>query len=176
MEYRVTLTSAFPSQAQIFQNRAKPGQAGPREIKGKSLELPWILLAVLNLFKGLRRPPRPKILLPLLSPPTAFAGLSGEQANIPRVLIFTNEKSPTIEVTPIQFFHWETAQLGRRLRRWRKAAAPFRPADSLRARRRGPTCLFGRNLMCLLGHNLTQLLNSGTLARRDGLHAAALPP
>jgi hypothetical protein len=45
---------ACPNQPQIVQNPAKPGHAWPKENQRKKLGFPWILLAEMSLFNGLR--------------------------------------------------------------------------------------------------------------------------
>jgi hypothetical protein len=78
-------------------NLAKSSQARPRnskEYQRKRLGFPWILLAGLDLFNGLQRPPRPKKSFPAPFSLSAFAAarkLSLRKIKVARFLIFVKE-------------------------------------------------------------------------------------
>jgi hypothetical protein len=83
----------LPSQIQILQNPAKPGQGTSREIKEKGLDS----LVRSELFQWVAVTPRAKISFSAPFRAVGFRGPRrasvGEQAKVPRLLIFAKEKS-----------------------------------------------------------------------------------
>jgi hypothetical protein len=128
---------ANPSQTQIFSNRAKPGQARPREIKEKRLGFAWIPLSESSLFSGLQRPPGAKILFrpsPRRRPSRRFIRRSG---NVARILVFAKRlhrlsvrlPAPTPPVRPSA----QAVRLQPPLPQARKAPAASPPAGPISA-------------------------------------------